>query len=110
MGYRGKRSGAPLVTLEQWAQEVAELGIGWLGWSEQETLHADVNAILVGFEGRCKMLKYAGMQNFIAAHPPRSTSQVPPRLAAAAARTPVVERHEGPKQPLTVARFDSLFG
>ncbi|MER8999993.1 hypothetical protein NKJ52_20655 [Mesorhizobium australicum] len=30
--------------------------MGWLGWTEEQTLRADVNAILVGLDGRGDMI------------------------------------------------------
>jgi hypothetical protein len=30
--------------------------LGWLGWSEEQALSADVNAILVGYRGKVDML------------------------------------------------------
>ncbi|RVD66407.1 hypothetical protein [Mesorhizobium sp. M7A.F.Ca.ET.027.03.2.1] len=33
------------------------IAIGWLGWSEEQALASDVNAIMVGYEGRCDMLR-----------------------------------------------------
>lgn len=31
--------------------------MGWLGWSEQQAMVADVNAILVGYAGKIAMLR-----------------------------------------------------
>jgi hypothetical protein len=31
--------------------------LGWLGWSEEQALSADVNAILVGYRGKTDMLR-----------------------------------------------------
>lgn len=36
---------------------MAEFALGWLGWSEEQALSADVNAIQVGMRGRVAMLK-----------------------------------------------------
>lgn len=30
--------------------------MGWLGWSERESMESDVNAILIGMEGRIEMM------------------------------------------------------
>lgn len=35
---------------------MAEYALGWLGWSEEQALSADVNAIIVGMNGRWAML------------------------------------------------------
>lgn len=31
--------------------------MGWLGWTEEQTLHADMNAIVLAYEGKVDMLK-----------------------------------------------------
>jgi len=36
---------------------MAEYALGWLGWSEDAALGADVNAIIVGMNGRAAMLR-----------------------------------------------------
>ncbi|RYG96817.1 MAG: hypothetical protein EON57_14575 [Alphaproteobacteria bacterium] len=36
---------------------MAEYALGWLGWGEEQTLAADVNAIMVGMAGRWAMLE-----------------------------------------------------
>ncbi|KQU96434.1 hypothetical protein [Devosia sp. Root105] len=36
--------------------ELAEVALGWLGWTEAEALAADVNAIVVAHRGRVAML------------------------------------------------------
>lgn len=30
--------------------------MGWLGWTERESMEADVNAILIGMEGKIEMM------------------------------------------------------
>lgn len=39
---------------------MAEIALGWLGWTEEQALSADVNAILVGHEGRLGMYETIG--------------------------------------------------
>ena len=36
--------------------ELAEIALGWLGWSEEQTLYSDINAILIAQEGLIKKL------------------------------------------------------
>lgn len=36
---------------------MAEIALGWLGWTEQEAMAADVNAIAVGYQGRRDLLE-----------------------------------------------------
>jgi hypothetical protein len=43
--------------LEEYYQELEEIALGWLGWSPDQTLYADVNAIIIGYYGRNKMLQ-----------------------------------------------------
>lgn len=44
------------VSLVEFYDQLAELALGWLGWSEDQALGADVNAIMVGFAGKSDML------------------------------------------------------
>jgi hypothetical protein len=37
--------------------ELAEIALGWMGWSEEVALSTDVNAIIVAKEGRNGMLR-----------------------------------------------------
>ncbi len=37
--------------------ELAEVALGWLGWTEKHALRTDVNAIIVAHRGRVAMLK-----------------------------------------------------
>ena len=45
------------MTADEFYKQLAEIALGWLGWSENDTLYADPNAILLGFRGRLDMLK-----------------------------------------------------
>lgn len=36
------------------------LALGWLGWTEQQSLAADVNAIVIAYDGRMDMFKAVG--------------------------------------------------
>lgn len=45
------------MSLVDFYDELAELAMGWLGWTEQQALSSDVNAIAVAYEGRVGMLK-----------------------------------------------------
>jgi hypothetical protein len=36
---------------------MAEFALGWLYWSEEQTLHSDINAILVAMRGHMNMLR-----------------------------------------------------
>jgi type IV secretory pathway VirJ component len=42
--------------LSDYVDFLAEIALGWLGWSEEETLSADMNAIEVAHAGRVAML------------------------------------------------------
>lgn len=39
---------------------MAEVALGWLGWTEQQALETDVNAILISHEGRLSMFEAVG--------------------------------------------------
>lgn len=45
------------ISLVEFYDQLAEYALGWLGWSEEQTLAADVNAIIIGMHGRWDMLK-----------------------------------------------------
>ncbi|RWE96472.1 hypothetical protein [Mesorhizobium sp.] len=36
---------------------MAEIALGWLGWTEEQALRTDVNAIRVAYQGRTSMLR-----------------------------------------------------
>lgn len=63
--------------------------MGWMGWSEDQALRSDVNAIRVAYEGRCDMLKaiFGGEDDD---DQPRTGDK------------------SGP--PMTTALFDAMFG
>ena len=39
---------------------MAEIALGWLGWTEQQALATDVNAIAIALEGRMQMFETVG--------------------------------------------------
>jgi hypothetical protein len=93
--------------------ELARMALGWLGWNEKDTMHSDVNTILVAFEGLCDRLK--------AEHGSTEEPQdVPPWVQRARARKAKEQGQptvQGPRtatgQParmLTPAAFDAMFG
>lgn len=40
--------------------KLAQIALGWLGWTEEQALKADVNAILIAQEGRIDMFCAVG--------------------------------------------------
>ncbi len=60
--------------------ELAEYALGWLGWSEQQAMAADVNAILVGYSGKVSMLRavFGGSED--AEQPERLEPMTPDKL------------------------------
>ncbi|YBV97384.1 hypothetical protein M1D80_11010 [Phyllobacteriaceae bacterium JZ32] len=52
-----ERTQAERITLAEFCAELAEIGMGWLGWTEEATLSADMNSIRVAYAGRVGMLK-----------------------------------------------------
>jgi hypothetical protein len=45
--------------LADFYDRLVEIALGWLGWTEEEALVADVNAILVAHAGKLDMLRIA---------------------------------------------------
>lgn len=45
------------MSLSEYYDGLAEIALGWLGWTEDELFKADVNAIAVGFAGKTDMLR-----------------------------------------------------
>jgi hypothetical protein len=45
-----------LVTLEDLCAQAEKRAMGWLGWTEAQTINTDINAITVALEGRTEML------------------------------------------------------
>ncbi|ODT10505.1 MAG: hypothetical protein ABS35_42015 [Kaistia sp. SCN 65-12] len=39
---------------------MAEIALGWFGWTEEQALASDVNAIAVAYEGRLDMFETIG--------------------------------------------------
>src|SRR5690606_23504683 len=57
VGRRGRRKPSEAVTHIDFYDRLAELALGWLGWSEDQAMRADVNSILIGYVGKMEMLK-----------------------------------------------------
>ncbi len=77
------------ITLAELCDEMAGIAMGWLGWSPETALGADMNAIRVAYDGRIDMLKacFGGGDDKPASTAPQVQSR-----------------------PLTPALFDALFG
>lgn len=43
--------------IAEYYDELAEQALGWLGWSVEQALSSDVNAIAVGMSGRVAMFR-----------------------------------------------------
>lgn len=76
-----------------------------MGWTEEQTLFADVNAIIVGFNGKLKMIQVQQGINPYAA----KTPQLPPRERDSTVVVPfrIVDHKKLPK--LTPNAFDMMF-
>lgn len=82
--------------------ELAEIALGWLGWSEEETLFSDVNAILVAHKGHIDRL------NLINGGKP---SEDKVKLQAVYDNDPRKVTVGGGQLPrLTPQAFDAMFG
>jgi len=81
------------------------MALGWLGWSEAQTLHSDVNAILVGWEGLMERLK--------AEHGSTDDNSTPEWMKAMRAKQAAKPRtfYGGGGKPivLTPDAFDAIF-
>lgn len=49
------------MTLEEYCHLLERRALGWLDWSEERLLTADVNAIEVGVEGKLEMFELLGL-------------------------------------------------
>lgn len=45
------------MTHEEYAERLAEWGMGWLGWTEEELNRTTLPAIETAWRGKCAMLK-----------------------------------------------------
>lgn len=45
------------MTFDRWVDWLCEIALGWLRWPPSEALAADVNAIMLGYEGDCARLQ-----------------------------------------------------
>lgn len=49
------------MTLEEYCDHLERRAIGWLDWSEERALYADVNAIEVGIAGKLELFETLGL-------------------------------------------------
>ena len=82
------------MSLVDYFDQLAEIALGWLGWTEEQALASDVNAIVVAYGGRTDMLRwiFGSSEEESAAPAPQTTAEM--------------------KQPQTVTPtlFKALFG
>lgn len=76
-----------------------EAALGWLGWSEDQTLYSDVNAILIGFAGRMRMVVAMQGGDPFSDSPPKSLQDPKTRYVPPPDRL----------RPLTPEIFDAMF-
>lgn len=85
-----------------------KVAVGWLGWSEEYALQANVNTIHLGFEGRLDMLKsiFGGGSKSSGdeATPPSQLQEITPDMNI----TTVPKDVHGKPITLTTSLFDSL--
>jgi hypothetical protein len=88
--------------------------LGWLYWTEEQLLTADMNAIMVGYKGNQEMLgaihgKPQSTEEHESAEP-APQSGPPARRQPAPTEVPVVLAPVQKLQPLTPSAFDKMFG
>lgn len=49
------------MTLDEYCDFLERRALGWLDWTEERTLYADVNAIEVGIAGKLEMFEMLGL-------------------------------------------------
>jgi hypothetical protein len=76
--------------------------LGWLGWSEEQTLHSDIHAIMVGFAGKVKLIQAQHGRNPFVADP----SVPQPRGRGKA--DPIVFPNPDKLPALTPSLFDAI--
>ena len=45
------------MTIDEYCDFLLKIALGYLGWSEEQALHSDMNAILAAWQGRSELLK-----------------------------------------------------
>src|SRR3990167_6359637 len=83
-----------LISYEEWLDQLAKVGLGWMGWTEDEVLRCDINALNLAHLGRVDMLQA------IFGKPPGTSMPRPKGGGDKEATLP----------PLTPQAFDTVFG
>lgn len=83
-----------------------KVAVGWLGWSEEYALQANLNTIHLGFSGRLDMLKaiFGGGDDKGTAAPTTTLQEITPDMNL----TTVPKDVHGKPITLTASLFDSL--
>ena len=81
------------MTLDQYCAYLERRALGWLDWSEERVLYADLNAIEVGIAGKIEMFEFLGL--------------IKPKQPEAPAGPPLDAR--GNPIVLTPSNFDQMF-
>jgi hypothetical protein len=98
-----------LRTIDEWYREAFEVAVGWLGWTEEQALHADINTIVIAANARLEMMQMQAVMIAAAMRGQLITSPTPAAGAPAAARRPPPPK-AGEKRDLSPAIFDASFG
>ena len=85
--------------------------MGWLGWSEQQTLYSDIQAIYVGIRGKFKLVLFEKGGDPWAKPQVVETRTVMNRLPDGRKQYLPLPKGYDPKKlkPLTVDAFDAMF-
>jgi hypothetical protein len=85
-----------VIPFEEYLDEVAQVAIGWLGWTEEQLFFSDLNTIEVGYRGRRQMWQ----------------------SVFGTSKTTTVGTHKGhpipalpdaPAPPVSASKFDAMF-
>lgn len=47
-----------MISYQEWLDQLAEVALGWLGWTEEQLFYSDLNSIALGLAGKKDMLRY----------------------------------------------------
>ena len=60
------------------AEHLYQIGTGWLGWSDQQTMRTSIHRIVIAHEGRMRLLEWQSPPFSKARHKARELEKNPP--------------------------------